>query len=285
MPRIPAPSSENWPRWACLVRSVDGRMTWTVTVAGDDARGGRGEGGTGHGRGIRSVARSDRRRRARRNWRLRRLPSAVGSIPSNERDRERSLRGRGGSWRARRDSNPRHSVPKTDALSAELRARGGRRNPSPCTRSPERPTDGRLRGGVPRPAAAHSAGAFATFRRRAAVGSARSASLSPGSPLPLRSRSPSPRRRRGAPFASTSLSDQVGSGEVTGTEHSPAVAAAPTLAPAALGDAALGETRPAYLVGPIERRRAEPGAYLPSRPGPHLSTPSPATPGRWRTPA
>ena len=26
-------------------------------------------------------------------------------------------------WRARRDSNPRPSVPKTDALSAELRAR------------------------------------------------------------------------------------------------------------------------------------------------------------------
>ena len=49
------------------------------------------------------------------------------------------------------------------------------------------------------------------------------------------------------------VSDQVGPGEVTGTEPSPAVAAAPTVTPATLGDAALGETRPAYLIGPIER--------------------------------
>ena len=33
----------------------------------------------------------------------------------------------GGSWRARQDSNPRPSVPKTDALSTELLARDGRR--------------------------------------------------------------------------------------------------------------------------------------------------------------
>lgn len=59
------------------------------------------------------------------------------------------------------------------------------------------------------------------------------------------------------------VSDQVGSGEVTGTEPSPAVAAVPTPAPAALGDVALGETRPAYLVGPIEREEPKPAPVLP----------------------
>ena len=59
-------------------------------------------------------------------------PDAVGfgvglrqTCPRPERGGTRVSGRSYGDWRARRDSNPRPSVPKTDALSAELRARHG----------------------------------------------------------------------------------------------------------------------------------------------------------------
>ena len=60
------------------------------------------------------------------------LPDAIGAFSVMGRSQRYAWRtpdgsgvymaANGGIWRARRDSNPRHLVPKTSALSAELRA-------------------------------------------------------------------------------------------------------------------------------------------------------------------
>ena len=78
-------------------RSIDRRIDVEVAVTGhDDARGRRREGGAGHRRESDPSRASDRRRRARRNWRLRHVPSALGSIPSNAVDQEPCCPGLGG---------------------------------------------------------------------------------------------------------------------------------------------------------------------------------------------